>query len=40
MIEDGATTAFDIWYEWDKSIYSDEPIFTKTLNYVRNTKLK
>ncbi len=40
MIEDGATTAFDIWYEWDKSIYSDAPIFSKTLNYVRNTKLK
>ncbi len=40
MIENGATTAFDIWYEWDKLIYQEEPVFSKTLNYVRNTKLK
>lgn len=40
MIQDGATTAFDIWYEWDKSIYIDEPIFSKTLKYIKDTKLK
>lgn len=40
MIEDGATTAFDIWYEWDKPVYNDEPVFSKTLNYVKNTRLK
>lgn len=40
MVRDGATTAFDIWYEWDKGIYADEPVFTKTLQYVRNNKLK
>lgn len=40
MIRDGATTAFDIWYEWDKGIYTDEPVFTKTLQYVRDNKLK
>lgn len=39
MIEDGATTAFDIWYEWDKSIYVASPIFTKTLRYIKDTKL-
>jgi len=39
MVEDGAQTAFDIWYEWDKSIYIDDPIFTKTLKYVKDTKL-
>ena len=40
MIEEGASTAFDIWYEWDKSIYTDSPIFTKTLKYVKDTKIK
>lgn len=39
MIEDSATTAFDIWYEWDKSIYVDSPIFTKILRYIKDTKL-
>lgn len=39
MIQDGATTAFDIWYEWDKSIYTDALVFEKTLKYIRNTKL-
>jgi putative hydrolase of HD superfamily len=36
MIEDGAQTAFDIWYEWDKSKYEGEPIFQKVLTYVKN----
>ena len=40
MIQNGAKTAFDIWYEWDKDIYTNEPIFTKTLQYVKNNKLK
>lgn len=40
MIEDGASTAFDIWYEWDKPIFIDNPILIKTLNYVKNNKLK
>ena len=40
MVQGGARTAFDIWYEWDKGIYADEPIFTKTLQYVRDNKLK
>ena len=40
MIQEGAITAFDIWYEWDKGIYTDEPVFTKTLQYVRDNKLK
>ena len=39
MIRDGAKTAFDIWYEWDKGIYIDEPVFTKTLQFVRDNKL-
>ena len=40
MVADGAETAFDIWYEWDKSIYTNSPIFMKTLKYVKNTKLR
>lgn len=39
MLQDGATTAFDIWYEYDKSIYTDEPTFSKILEYVKNTRL-
>jgi len=40
MIQDGATSAFDIWYEWDRPIYIEEPMFTKTLNYVKDNKIK
>ena len=36
MIENGAQSAFDIWYEWDKSKYNGEPVFVKTLTYVKN----
>ena len=36
MIEEGAKTAFDIWYEWDKSKYEGEPIFQKVLTYIKN----
>lgn len=41
MIEDGAQTAFDIWYEWDKPKYEGEPVFVRTLSYVKknNTNL-
>lgn len=41
MIESGAETAFDIWYEWDKAKFEEEPIFEKTLLYVKknNTNL-
>ena len=40
MVQDGATTAFDIWYEWDKSIYTEEPVFTKVLKYVKDNNIK
>jgi hypothetical protein len=40
MIENGATTAFDIWYEWDKTIYEKDEIFTKVLKYVKDNKIK
>ena len=31
----GAKTAFDIWYEWDKGIYSDDEVFAQMLNYAK-----
>jgi len=40
MVQEGATTAFDIWYEWDKSIYKEEPVFTKVLKYVKDNNIK
>ena len=40
MVKEGATTAFDIWYEWDKSIYTEEPVFTKVLKYVKDNNIK
>jgi len=39
IIENGAKDVFDIWYEYDKPIYSESPIFTKMLKYVKNTNL-
>lgn len=35
MVKDGAKTAFDIWYEWDKSLYLDDKTFADILDYVR-----
>ena len=34
MIKDGAKTAFDIWYEYDKSLYNDEKFFA-LLDYIK-----
>ena len=33
MVADGAKTAFDIWYEWDKSIYADDEVFAQMLDF-------
>ena len=35
MVKDGAQTAFDIWYLWDKSIYEDDVIFSTLLECVK-----
>ena len=35
IVKDGAQTAFDIWYEWDKSLYYDDEDFARLLDYVR-----
>lgn len=39
MIKDGATTAFDIWYEWDKDKFTESPTFVKTLRYIKENRL-
>ena len=36
MVEDGAQTAFDIWYLWDKDKYQDSPLFQKVLTYIKD----
>lgn len=35
MVADGAKTAFDIWYECDKGIYSDDEVFAQMLDYAK-----
>ena len=35
MVKDGAESAFDIWYEWDKPLYYDDEIFANLLDYVK-----
>ena len=36
MLANGATTAFDIWYEWDKNKFITNPIFKEILEYIKN----
>lgn len=35
MVQSGAKTAFDIWYEWDKSLYADDEKFSTLLDYIK-----
>lgn len=35
MLNDGAKDAFDIWYEWDKSIYEDDTQFPEFINMLK-----
>ena len=35
MVQNGASTAFDIWYEWDKSLYADDERFSALLDYIK-----
>lgn len=37
MIKNGAKTAFDIWYEWDRDKYLDDIVFLKFIDCVKNT---
>ena len=35
MVQNGAKTPFDIWYEWDKSLYKDDEKFSSLLDYIK-----
>ena len=35
MVENGASTAFDIWYQWDRVIYTDDDKFASLLDYIK-----
>lgn len=35
-MENGAKTVFDVWYMYDKEKYSNDEIFEKTFEYVKN----
>lgn len=35
IVQNGAKTAFDIWYEWDRSLYADDERFSALLDYIR-----
>ena len=35
MVQDGAKTAFDIWYEWDRPLYAEDERFLKLLDYIK-----
>lgn len=39
MIVNGAKEPFDIWYEWDKARFADNPVFQKVLEYVKNNNI-
>ena len=41
MVQNGAETAFDIWYQWDRSLYADDERFLAMLDYINkvNTQM-
>ena len=38
MLQNGAKTPFDIWYEWDINIYKDNNIFPEFADILEVTK--
>lgn len=40
ILDGDINNAFDIWYNFDKSIFSNEPVFMELLEYVKNNNLK
>lgn len=40
MLDEGAETAFDIWYEYDKGIYTGDEPFVKALRYIKDNNTK
>lgn len=39
LVKNGAETAFDIWYEYDKNKFLDDTVFIDILNYIKNNNL-
>jgi len=39
ILANGAKTAFDVWYENDKSKYEDNEVFKKVLEYVKDNNM-
>lgn len=35
MVKDGAKSVFNIWYEWDKTLYCDDETFANILDYLK-----
>lgn len=40
MLANGAQSAFDIWYEYDKNKFEKEPIFQRTLNFIKDNDVQ
>lgn len=36
IVRNGAKSAFDVWYEWDKALYADDEIFSTLLDFVKS----
>ena len=39
ILDSGVDNAFDVWYNFDKRIFLDEPVFLELLEYVKNNNL-
>ena len=39
MLINGAKTPFDIWYEWDKDKFENDPVFKEMLDYIKDNNL-
>lgn len=37
IVQNGANSAFDVWYEWDRALYADDEIFSNILDFVKVT---
>ena len=40
IINNGAKTAFDVWYQNDLEKFEDDIVFKKVLNYVKDNDMK
>lgn len=40
ILKNGAESPFDVWFEYDKSLYEDDPMFIYFLDYIRSVDTK